>query len=139
GRLARDQVRGTHVELGQRFLGYEQRRSAALILARQTIERRAGDAIDTILGERSFDQRRILADGREDQQPALQAPAERRVAHARDLFSGTPVSTPRYSRSGSPTWMRPSFMLNSRMVRSCAPPRIFITDTACRTSPSASK
>ncbi len=95
GWLARNEIRGSHIELGHRLLGEEQRRGAALELACQSLEARASHAIDAILAQRGFDQLGIPADGGEDQQSALQAPAERRIAHARVLFSGTPVSTPR--------------------------------------------
>ena len=69
--------------------------------------------------------------------PRRRAPARvPRRAHRRAVrTNGTPVSTPRNSRSGSPTRMPPRSSLNSRMVRSCAPPRFFTTEIAWRTSP----
>src|SRR5688572_16143044 len=54
---------------------------------------------------------------------------------AEPSYTGTPVSTPRNLRSGSPTLIAPSFMLNSRIVRSCRPPRFLTTEMACRTAP----
>src|SRR5262249_22054595 len=122
---------------GERLLGHEERRGAALGFAHQMFEIDTRDARHRA-AERRRDQSRVLAHGCQDQEPMLEVIGWPR-AHVFVLISGTPVRTPRYSRSGSPITMRPPFMLKSRMPRSCSPPRILTTEIACRTSPSASK
>src|SRR6185437_9601142 len=54
-------------------------------------------------------------------------------------YFGMPVRTPRNSRRGSPTRMRPDSRRNSRMVCSWLPPRFLMIEIAWRTSPKASK
>ena len=52
---------------------------------------------------------------------------------------GEPVSTPSNSVSTPPTVITPFLITSSRMVRSCSPLRFLMTESACRTSPAASK
>ena len=136
--LSGEQRREPTVVPRERLLGNDDGGRAPLDLEREVLQVAATDAESRFRGQRRRHERRILPDRRQDEQPALESRFRRR-AHVLFAFSGTPVRTPRKPRSGSPMVMRPFFMLKSRMLRSCSPPRILTTEIACLTSPSDSK
>lgn len=83
----------------------------------------------------------IPASGRQQQHAALPLGTgvhDPPAPPAGSCSTGTPVSTPRKWRKGSPTLMPPASSMYSRIVRSCWPPRFFITEMAWRTSPRVS-
>ena len=91
--LALDQIDQAAV-MRQRFLGDQDGGLRRARAPSPGFEVGARDARHAVLAQHRLDQRRILADGRKDQQPALEALAGQ-IAHSLGFFSGTPVSTPR--------------------------------------------
>src|SRR5262249_2026637 len=134
-RLMGNDVSERLAPLAERLLRHQQRACAPFELAYHATEVRTDLALDSGIAEELARQRRVLA-GRRKNQHALFHPSD----HVASRFlepavpgsssTGTPVSTPRKPRSGSPTWMPPSSNRKSRMVRSWLPPRFLITEMA---------
>jgi hypothetical protein len=144
GRLPRQCRRQPGVALGRDHLfGHDEYRRAANDLVERLVEAGADVDGDFRLPEQGRRGGRILARRRKHEDAIVDRRGCRR-GHCRGSGSigsttGTPVSTPRNSRSGGPTLMPVASSVNSRIVRSWRPPRFLRTESACRTSPRASK